>query len=108
LLKYVYDLKQAPKKWHEKFGRTSTSVGFVANEADKCVYYHHGGGEGVILCLCVDDLLIFGTNMKLINKVKSFLSKSFYMKDLGEAYVILNIKMIKNESGITLSQTHYI
>ncbi|KAK1630608.1 hypothetical protein QYE76_004923 [Lolium multiflorum] len=82
--------------------------GFVVNEADKCVYYRHGGGEGVILCLYVDDILIFGTNMKVIHEVKSFLSKSFDMKDLEETDVILNIKLIKNESGITLTQSHYV
>ena len=48
LLKSLYDLKQAPKKWHVKFNTTLTSVGFVVNEVDKCVYYRHGGGEGVI------------------------------------------------------------
>jgi hypothetical protein len=30
------------------------------------------------------------------------------MKDLGEADVILNIKLIKGENGITLSQSHYV
>jgi hypothetical protein len=30
------------------------------------------------------------------------------MKDLGEADVILNIKLIKEDSGITLSQSHYV
>ena len=30
------------------------------------------------------------------------------MKDLGEADVILNIKLIKDESGITLLQSHYV
>jgi hypothetical protein len=108
LLKSLYGLKQAPKQWHEKFDRTLTSVGFVVNEADKCVYYRHGGGEGVILCLYVDDTLIFGTNIKVIHEVKSFLSKCFDIKDLGEADVILNIKLNKNESGITLSQSHYV
>ena len=49
LLKSLYGLKQAPKQWHEKFERTLTTSRFVINEADKCVYYHHGGGEGVIL-----------------------------------------------------------
>jgi hypothetical protein len=104
LLKYLYVLKQAPKQWHVKFDRTLTSVSFVVNGADKCVYYRHGGGEGVIFCLYVDAILIFGTNMKVIHEVKSFLSKSFDMKDLGEADMILNIKLIKNMSGITLSQ----
>ena len=56
----------------------------------------------------MDDILIFGTNINAINEVKSFLSKSFDMKDLGEADVILNIKLIKDESGITLTQSHYV
>jgi hypothetical protein len=43
LLKSLYGLKQAPKQLHEKFDRTLTSAGFVINEADICVYYHHGG-----------------------------------------------------------------
>ena len=30
------------------------------------------------------------------------------MKDLGEANVILNIKLIKGENGITPSQSHYV
>ena len=108
LLKSLYGLKQAPKQWHEKFDRTLLSAGFVINEADRCVYYRYGGGEGVILCLYVDDILIFGTNIDVINEVKSFLSKSFDMKDLGEADVILNIKLVKDESGITLTQSHYV
>jgi hypothetical protein len=86
-----------------------TSVVLVTNEADKCVYYRYGGGEGVILCLYVDDILIFGTSLELIKEVKDFLSQKFEMKDLGEADVILNIKLIKGENGgVTLSQTHYV
>ena len=84
------------------------SVGFTINEANRCVYYRHGGSNSIILCLYVDDILIFGTNIDAINEVKSFLSKSFDMKDLGEANVILNIKLIKDESGITLLQSHYV
>jgi hypothetical protein len=109
LLKSLYGLKQAPKQWHEKFDKTMTSAGFVANEADKCVYYRFGGGEGVILCLYVDDILIFGTNLNVIEEVKDFLSKNFDMKDLGEADVILNIKLLKGENGgVTLLQSHYV
>ena len=109
LLKSLYGLKQAPKQWHEKFDKTMTSAGFISNEADKCVYYRFGGGEGVILCLYVDDILIFGTNLNVIKEVKEFLSQNFEMKDLGEADVILNIKLVKDgNGGVTLSQTHYV
>jgi hypothetical protein len=109
LLKSLYGLKQAPKQWHEKFERTLTAEGFVVNEADKCVYYRHGGGEGVILCLYVDDILIFETSLTVIKEVKEFLSRCFEMKDLGVADVILNIKLLKDDDGgITLLQSHYV
>ena len=74
LIKSLYGLKQAPKQWHENFDKTLTSAGFTVNEADTCVYYHYGGGKGVILCLYVDDILIFWTSIDEINDVKSFLS----------------------------------
>jgi hypothetical protein len=72
------------------------------------VYYCHGGGHGVILCLYVDDILIFGTSLEVINEVKTFLCQSFDMKDMDEANVILNIKLIKGQNGITLTQSHYV
>jgi hypothetical protein len=46
--------------------------------------------------------------LEAIMETKVFLSKNFDMKDLGEADVILNIKLIKGEDGITLSQSHYV
>jgi hypothetical protein len=80
------------------------------NEADKCVYYRFGGGEGVILCLYVDDNLIFGNNENVIKEVKDFLLNNFEMKDLGVADVILNIKLHIEEGngGISLVQNHYV
>jgi hypothetical protein len=44
--------------------------------------------------------------MKVINEVNYFFS--FNMKDLGEADVILNIKLLMNEYIITLTQSHYV
>jgi hypothetical protein len=103
LLKSSYGLKQAPKQWLEKFDKTLTFVGFVVNEADKCEYYRFGGGEGVILCLYLDDILIFWTNLNVIKEVKEFLSQNIEMKDLGETDVIFNIKLVREgDGGVTL------
>jgi hypothetical protein len=52
LLKSLYGLKQAPKQCHEKFDKTLMSIGFVVNEANKCVYYRFGGGGGNIMLVC--------------------------------------------------------
>jgi hypothetical protein len=66
LIKSLYGLKQASKQWHEKFDNTLTVVGFAVNESDTCVYYRYDGGESVMLCLYVDDILIFGSNLNVI------------------------------------------
>jgi hypothetical protein len=66
-------------------------------------------GEGVILCLYVDDIPIFGTRFNVIKEVKEFLSQNFEMKDLGEADVIFNIKLVREgDGGVTLLQSHYV
>ena len=57
----------------------------------------------------MDDILNFGTSLNVIKEVKDFLSQSFEMKDLGEADVILNIKLVKESNGgVTLTQYHYV
>jgi hypothetical protein len=58
------------------------------------------------LCLYVDDILIFGNNVSVIKEVKDFLSSNFEMKDLEEANVIINIKLLREgNGGVTLVQS---
>ena len=53
-------------------------------------------------------MLIFSANMYVIIKTKRFLASNFDMKDMGEANVILRIKIIKINDGLKLSQQHYV
>ena len=81
LLKFLHGMKRAPKLWHEKFEKTLTYASFIMNEANKYVYYRYNVGEGVILCLYMDAILIFGTSLNVVKEVKDFLSNNFEMKD---------------------------
>ncbi|KAK3021093.1 hypothetical protein RJ639_046114 [Escallonia herrerae] len=63
---------------------------------------------GVIICLYVDDLLIFGTNLEGIFETKEYLNSRFKMKDLNEVDTILGIKVKKHSGGYALSQSQYI
>ncbi|CAN1745337.1 Retrovirus-related Pol polyprotein from transposon TNT 1-94 [Linum perenne] len=108
LRKSLYGLKQAPKQWYEKFHQTISSFGFVANSSDTCVYSKLFESECVILCLYVDDMLIFSSNLEAISETKTFLSSHFEMKDMGEVDVILGVKVIKLGNTFALSQQHYV
>jgi hypothetical protein len=102
LVKSLYGLKQAPKQWHEKFDSVILSNGFKHNGADKCIYSKFTKDYGVIVCLYVDDMLIFGTNMKGVCETKKYLTSLFKMKDLNEVDTILGIKVKKHSGGYAL------
>nr|GEZ80236.1 zinc finger, CCHC-type [Tanacetum cinerariifolium] len=102
LVKSMYGLKQTPKQWHQKFDEVVLSGGFYLNQSDKCIYSKFDNYG------YVDDMLIFGTNQNQVDKTKKFLSSRFLMKDMGEADVILGIKMKLENKVIVITQSHYI
>nr|GEV84836.1 zinc finger, CCHC-type [Tanacetum cinerariifolium] len=109
LIKSLYGLKQAPKKWHQKFDEIVLSNGYLLNQVDKCVYSKFDEtGKGVIIYLYVDVMLIFGTDQVQVDLTKEFWSSRFSMKDIGEADVIIGIRIKHESNKITISQSHYI
>ena len=52
----------------------------------------------MFLVLYVDDILLIGNNIPLLEDVKTLLRKSFSMKDLREASYIFGIKVYRDRS----------
>ena len=71
------------------------SNNFLIVGVDKCIYTKIENDTCVIVCLYIDYIFIFSYNMKLITSTKTLLLLYFDMKDLGEANVILRIKIPK-------------
>ncbi|RVW75946.1 Retrovirus-related Pol polyprotein from transposon TNT 1-94 [Vitis vinifera] len=108
LVKSLYGLKQAPKQWHNKFDHVLVTNGYSINDANKCIYNKYEDNTCVVICLYVDDMLIFGTSLEVVHETKKFLGSKFDMKDLGEAKMILGIKITRTPNGLKLSQEHYV
>ena len=64
----------------------------------------------MFLILYVDDILLIGNDVSMLNSVKESLNGKFSMKDLGEAMYILGIKIYRDRSRrlLGLSQSTYI
>nr|GEW11988.1 zinc finger, CCHC-type [Tanacetum cinerariifolium] len=58
-------------------------------------------GKGVIICLYVDDMLIFSTDKVQVDLAKEFLSSRFSMKDIGEVDGILVLEGYSEASWIS-------
>ncbi|KAJ9545825.1 hypothetical protein OSB04_025532 [Centaurea solstitialis] len=110
LLKSIYGLKQASRSWNLHFDVRIKEFGFTKSEFEPCVYTKFSGSIVTFLVLYVDDILLIGNDVPTLQSVKTWLSKCFQMKDLGEAAYILGIKIYRNRSRrlIGLSQSTYI
>src|SRR3954466_13245316 len=110
LLKSIYGLKQASRSWEIRFDEVVKEFGFIKNEQEPCVYKKESGRALVFLILYVDDILLIGNDIPMLESVKTSLKNSFSMKDLGEAAYILGIKIYRDRSRrlIGLSQSTYI
>ena len=85
------------------------TLGFVIyGHEDKCMYNKLNNKECAIICLYVDNLLIFGTSHNVMHDTKCFLAFKFDMKILVGANVILGIKILRNNDYSVLSQSHYV
>ncbi|KAG8479730.1 hypothetical protein CXB51_029255 [Gossypium anomalum] len=65
------------------------------------------GDKIVVLLVYVDDLLITGNDIGMIDELKRVLHSSFKMKDLGELKFFLGIEIARSNRGIVLSQKKY-
>ena len=110
LQRSIYGLKQASRSWNLRFDEVIKGFGFVQNYEENCVYKKVSGSSVAFLVLYVDDILLIGNDVELLNSVKDYLNSNFSMKDLGEAAYILGIKIYRDRSRrlIGLSQSTYL
>jgi Reverse transcriptase (RNA-dependent DNA polymerase) len=110
LLISIYGLKQASRSWNLRFDEEVKKFDFVKCEEEPCVYRKTSGSVIAFLILYVDDILLIGNDIPLLQLAKSSLKKVFSMKDLGETVYILGIKIYRDRSKrlIGLSQSTYI
>ena len=62
------------------------------------MYRKVSGSAITFLVLYVDDILIIGNDVGMLSIVKTWLSRHFSIKDLGEASYILGIRIYRDRS----------
>lgn len=65
---------------------------YVINDSDKCI----------IICLYIDDMFILSSNIGTIDETNKIPAFDFDMKDMGEANVVLGIKITKVSDSLML------
>jgi Reverse transcriptase (RNA-dependent DNA polymerase) len=110
LLKALYRLKQAGRKWYDALYGVLTDLGFHVTRVDPGVFIAWIGDSVLLLAVHVDDCIMTGCSVELITIYKVKLHKQYTLTDLGPVNWLLGIQITCNweVQTISLSQEAYI
>ncbi|CAI7775731.1 unnamed protein product [Closterium sp. NIES-53] len=107
----VYDLRQAPREWHDTLRTTLAALGFAPSTADPSLFLRTDTTLPPLYVLVyVDDLVFATADTEALAHVKSELQKRHTCTDLGEltSYLGLRITRDRAQHTITLTQSHMV
>jgi hypothetical protein len=91
----LYGLNQAHMEQHEKYDIVMITNEYKVNESDKSINYKYENDICMIICLYVDDFLIFGSKNHVVNYVKLLFINNIDKKGLCKVELILGIKITR-------------
>lgn len=83
------------------------SLGFNRCPYEHAVYTKGIGDERLIIGVYVDDLLVTGTSVSVIDDFKKQMAERFEMSDMGRLSYYLGIEVAQGPGFIELKQTAY-
>jgi hypothetical protein len=105
--KYIYGLKQSPRKFQEHLSETILSLGYVQSTYDKCLYIKKHFGNISILSTHVDDICQVSNCDEWIIEVKEKLIKVYKNIEVQhpiKSYLGMNITRISESRNILINQ----
>ncbi|KAK2450734.1 putative mitochondrial protein [Trifolium repens] len=107
LLKSLYGLKQASRRWYEKLTSLLIHEGYQQSTSDYSLFTLSSENDFTALLVYVDDIILAGTNTVEFNRIKSILDAQFKIKDLGALKYFLGLEVAQSREGISVSQRKY-
>ena len=95
-------------QWNIKLDTKLRKQGYTCLHSNPYAYIWRIGEEFAIITVWVDDLLLFATTIKLMNKMKSDIRAEWKVMDLGEPSKIVSIEITMSKDLIAISQRQYI
>ena len=107
LLKSLYGLKQASRKWYEKLTCLLLQHQYTQSNADHSLFIKKIATSFTVLLVYVDDVIIVGDSLTKFQFFKDILHSSFKIKDLGQLKYFLGLEVAHSSQGIFLCQRNY-
>ena len=96
LTKNIYGQKQAGRVWNKYLDEGLGEISFKPSKMDPCLYFR----SRIVLLVHIDDCIMFGPDMKELNKVVEEMrtsSKKFRVEDFGDIKDFLGIQVTRRK-----------
>lgn len=108
LKKSFYSLKQAPWAWYTKLRIALQGWGFVRVFSDASLFIKKSTHYVLFILVYVDDILVTGSDPKVLQSFIWDLDIHFALKTLGSVNYFLGFEAHRDKIGIYLTQFKYI
>ena len=79
----LYELKQAPKAWYDRFTQYLVSHGFTRGQADQILFIKKENGELIVAQVYVDDIIFRFKKDELAHDFSKLMQDEFEMSMIG-------------------------
>ena len=107
LVKALYGLKQAPRAWFEKLKNAFLQWGFLCLVVDPSLFIYRHNNQVIYVVVYVDDILLTGSDDKLVQDIVCKLNLEFALKTLGSLKFFLGFEVQRTDSAVHISQDKY-
>ncbi|XP_057787939.1 uncharacterized mitochondrial protein AtMg00810-like [Salvia miltiorrhiza] len=95
--------------WNSRIGKYYLEDnGFIKCPHEHALYVKSKGGNILIVCLYVDDLIFTGNNLSMFEEFKKVMTKEFEMTDIGLMTYYLGVEVKQLKNGIFITQEGYV
>ena len=108
LMKSIYGMRQASRRWNQTFHQAVVGWGFERVPCKWCVYVCNSPSGSVIFAVHVDDIFSIANPPEENVRFRPQLKSKREISDLGPIKFALGIAVERNADTISLSQTAFI
>lgn len=107
MLKALYVVRHAPRAWYTKLNGFLENLGFKRCPSEHAVYTRKEREKSLIVAVYVDDLLVKGSDVSIIESFMRQINSEFEMSDLGRLSYYPGIEVKQGQDYIELKQSGY-
>jgi hypothetical protein len=103
LSRSLYDLRQVPCLWFNRFVAHAISIRFKQSRSDSSLFVYRNGNTMSYLLLYVDDMILSTSTRELLQHFILNLKSTFAVKDMGHVHYFLGVDVKRTPDGFILS-----